>query len=835
MIKRVAFVVCVAAAAVVVATTGAAASSKQSFRPRVANALGLVRPVHSTLAPSRRALASSAPDRVAYHGGSVMSSGVTVHLIFWAPSGYAFSGSPGGGAPTYEETIEKYFTDVAADSGPVSASNCATPAGECNVFSTLAQFGSQSSLGTVTSGNYSISFSSGADVIQDSDSYPDAQCSSPKGMQACIFDSQLQAEVDHEASLNGNGRGLTNLWYVFTPPNVDECISAGVCETNAFGGYHSLSTINGNGLTIYAYTGDPVVESTSVLNPGHDPEGNPDGEVAVDVAAHETNEAMTDPTGVGWMDPNGYEVADKCEDASQYGTPLGTAANGSPYNQVVNGDEWYTQTMWSNDGGQGVSDPSCVQGTTETSTGLPVPQVDLTQFSRTVTGNIEHATAGVGVKVTLLRGSSGLKAAQASGTTDASGAWSVTLSHAVGDDRDEIAVDYSGTGAPTPHHQVILTGNGDDPVDEAGWTGWTWLDQGFALTNDDPATSGPSLSIGPCFQTGVLSYTVDGAAGSESPTDFCGTASDVADTPLAAPVATDDALTFSTNDNRAFQPPDAATPNGPGGLVNMTVPVGEPDSVGAIDNGLFASTGFPTCTADLGAQTVTCTGLVPGAHYMVATGSSATGPKADGKGTIKTPLRIKRGDTVTVTNFSSRPVTVLHVANLQMHIAGRGHTVKSGTCSPFEYWGGPLTVPPTSKAAGEPTRVAGGSALTGKVCPSSGKAAGFSSSRIAQTDDRSGGQTRTEIANIASMSPRSGATIHGSFTARAKASSAMPKLTISLKIERGRKVVAKAANVDTPKGAKIKALAPGKYSAVWTVTNENGDTRTVTTTFIEKG
>ena len=90
---------------------------------------------------------------------------------------------------------------------------------------------------------------------------------------------------------------------MFTPPDVDECISVGVCETNDYGGYHSDSNINGDGLTIYAYTGDPIVETQSANNPGNDPEGNPDAEDAVDIAAHETNEAMTDPTGVGWMDP----------------------------------------------------------------------------------------------------------------------------------------------------------------------------------------------------------------------------------------------------------------------------------------------------------------------------------------------------------------------------------------------------------------------------------------------------------------------------------------------------------------------------------------------------
>jgi hypothetical protein len=830
MIRRVAVTVCLAAA-VVVSTGSAASSTNPTFRPRVANALGLMPRADSHLASGPGALVP-----VTYHGGSVMSDGVTVHLIFWAPSGYAFSGSPGNGAPTYEGTIEKYFTDVAADSGPVSASDCATPTGECNVFSTLTQFGSQSSSGVVTPGNYSIDFSTGADVIEDTDPYPTQQCTSPQDTKACVLDSQLQEEVDHEASLHGNGRGLTNLWYVFTPPDVDECISPAVCETNAYGGYHSDSDINGHGLTIYAYTGDPVVESQSVLAPGNDPEGNPDAEVAVDIAAHETNETMTDPTGVGWMDPNGYEVADKCEDGSQLGTLLGYADDGSPYNQVINGDEWLTQEIWSNDGGQGNASQNCVQGTTSTSTGLPLPQVNLTQFSGTVTGNIGSATAGVGVTVTLLRGHSSLEAAHASDTTDSSGAWSVKLAHPVGDDRDEIDVDYSGAGAPTPHHQVILTGNGDDPLDESGWTGWTWLDQGFALTNSDPATDGPSLSIGPCFQTGVENYTVAGVAGLESPTDFCGTASDVADTPLSSPVTGDEAVTYSTNDNRAFQPPDAATPNGAGGLVDMTVPVGEPDSVGAYYNGLFGTTGFPTCTADLGAGTVTCSGLVPGAEYQLRDGSWVTGRIADGTGTVEAPLKIlrsKRGDTIALSNSAPRTLTTLHVADLQVHIVGNGRQVRSGKCSPFEYWGGPLTVPPTSAAAGEPTSVAGGSALTGRVCPASGSAGGLPTGNIAQTDDRSGGETVTEIGEVKSTSPLNGETIHGSFTARVRATDGKP--WVHLTIERGRKIVwARSTNADTKKGVRVTGLVSGSYTAVWTVTNANGDTRVVTTRFIEE-
>ena len=54
------------------------------------------------------------------------AGGVTVHTIFWAPSGFAFQGSPGAPAPTYEGTIEKFYTDVSATSTATPARHRAT-------------------------------------------------------------------------------------------------------------------------------------------------------------------------------------------------------------------------------------------------------------------------------------------------------------------------------------------------------------------------------------------------------------------------------------------------------------------------------------------------------------------------------------------------------------------------------------------------------------------------------------------------------------------------------------------------------------------------------------
>ena len=267
-----------------------------------------------------------------------------------------------------EDLISQFFNDVGTASTGASGQSCTTTA--CNMFTVEPQYGWGLTHGGTTSGDNAISFNdtqttyptgftAADDVINDTDSVPSVpggatSCSSPLSAKYCILDSQVQQEVANIVSAAGgsSAAGLRNLWFVFLPPDVDECISYDVCGTNAFGGYHSLSDVNStNGVTIYAVTIDPTIEAR--VDQGADPEGNPDAEVAVDIAGHETNEAMTDPEGTGWMNPNGWEVADKCEFGPQDGAPLGFAADGSPYNQVINDHKYLIQEMWSNaDGGR---------------------------------------------------------------------------------------------------------------------------------------------------------------------------------------------------------------------------------------------------------------------------------------------------------------------------------------------------------------------------------------------------------------------------------------------------------------------------------------------------
>jgi hypothetical protein len=264
------------------------------------------------------------PTQVVYHGGPVMAGGVTVHEIFWDGGTNPFPASPNPGAsvPSYEGLIEQFFSDIhSAETGTSGASGACTTStqADCNVFTVLPQYAEGTSPGSITSGAYTINV---ATPIIDTDAYPakSIQCQSPDDTPVCVTDGQIQTEIDSEITNTGGSRGLNNLWFVFLPPGVDPCILPGECGTNAFAAYHS-DYDDGNGVTVYAVAIDPVIEA-GPISPGSDPQGNPDAEATANAAGHETVEAITDPQGDAWMDPNGFEVADKCETAHADGRDL---------------------------------------------------------------------------------------------------------------------------------------------------------------------------------------------------------------------------------------------------------------------------------------------------------------------------------------------------------------------------------------------------------------------------------------------------------------------------------------------------------------------------------
>jgi hypothetical protein len=782
------------------------AVSRPAFRPRVGFALGLM-PLHGA-----QEVATSPSIPVLYHGGVVMRN-VTIHTVFWAPAGFRYDGSPGAGALGYVALIQQFFADAAHDSGSTG-----------NVFSLLNQYGDQSGVGS-----YQIHYDAAVDSVADTHPYPAAtnQCPSPSGIATCVTDLQVQREVDRFIGAGGPGaRGLTNIYFVLLPPDVDECITIGTCGTTAFAGYHSAFSL-GHGLTVYAAIPDPQIEFTPP--PGSDPEGNPEAESTIDTVSHETIEAMTDPLGTGWMDPNGLETADKCENGPEEGTPLGYAGDGSPYNQLIDGHPYLIQDVWSN------PRSGCVQSSTAVASTPPLHTVNLRQLSPRVSGSL-GVRRRLSVLVVLARAGSVVAAAQ--GESRADGSWGpLTLRarggqpHAVGDDRDLVEILYSvGSGAPVT--DVIQTGDGGNPFTESGFTGWFDLDHGYAIVRG--AGGRTVYVIGPCGQTGVLTLRI-GASLGPSPTDQCETETDVA--PIVAPrVGPGTTVTMTSEDNRA---PSDLEPDG--ALVKMTVALGEPGSVTAVANNQLpiAPTGFPTCTAFLRVRTVRCSGLVPRASYRLLRRGRAIGRGRAGKAGVVSigGLSVHGGDVVTLVNAAGRRLSSLHVAHLRVNLIGDETVVSSGTCQAGDYWGAPVAKPPVTSAVGS------GIAGSGTVCPANGHAKGLSAADIAQTDDFSGGQTVTQVPVIESTAPIQDETLNGSFVASAQSGLPGPHGSISatgvpvavtIRAAGTSHSVFHAANVDTARGVEVPALPPGPYVATWVLRDAAGDTRTVTTRFVDQ-
>ena len=771
------------------------ARTTAKFAPRVGSAMGLL-PHQGSPDPA----AGSAP-LIVYHGGQVMR-GVTLHTVFWAPPGSRFDGSPAAGVPGYEALMKQFLVDV-THGGPPNA----------DIFSTLTQYHDPGG-----PGDPQLSYDPNADSTDLATPYPsrDSQCASPSGTATCVTDAQLQSQLDSLiATQSPRARGLTNLWLIFLPPNVDTCILAGTCASNSFAGYHGEFD-RGHGSTVYITVPDPLIEQTPP--PGSDPQGNPEAEFSLTTVAHEFEEAVTDPYGTGWLDPLGFEAGDKCEIGPQPGTPLGYAPNGAPYNQLINGHEYLIQEMWSNDAA------GCVQGSTAPGPPTDLPTVSLRQFSALVSGSMGHPGRAT-VQIELSR--SLVTAATATARTRPDGSWGPVrlrstegVAHALGDDRELLAVSYGfGSGVPPP--EIISTVSAGNPFSLSGYTGWTDLDAGVSV--------GPhSVEVAPCGQVGVLSLRVGGLL-TEPPAQLCNTQTDAAAVP-AGRIRSRTPVFFSSEDNRAVLP--GLTPQG--GLVKLTIAPGEPDAIPPASG--LGALGIPVCDVFLRLQMVKCGGLVPQARYRL----DGRSLRAGFSGTASVSgLRLRGGQRVTLINRAGRALTTLHVAHLRVNLTANETRITAGRCQPGDFYG-----PSTSASSLAGQLLGSPVTATSAVCPLSGSARGLSTRVIAQTDDFSGGQTVVSVPAIRSTAPIQDETLYGEFSASAQSGLPGPNgsvtaggTPIALRITpvgSGRAVFS-SANVDTARGVAVRPLVPGTYLAHWRLQDANGDTRTLITRFVEAG
>ena len=279
-------------------------------------------------AQARGLLQPFAGGNLIYHGGPVMTSN-TNYTFYWAPAGSAEY------AAGYQTGVNKYLEDLAHDSGGVQ-----------NVDSVATQF-------TNSGGEPAAYDSHFAGAIIDTDSYPANGC---KAAAICLTDTQIQAEIKAYVKAHGLPQDLTHEYFLLTPPGVESCFTSSGTECSAgtthaaFCAYHGTIAATGGPIV---YANDPYVVGISGCDSSEHPNNSPSDAALLGGLSHEHNESITDPELNAWYGSEGAENGDKCRtfvESSEYGSPLGTAPDGSRYNQLINGAEYWYQQEWSNEG-----------------------------------------------------------------------------------------------------------------------------------------------------------------------------------------------------------------------------------------------------------------------------------------------------------------------------------------------------------------------------------------------------------------------------------------------------------------------------------------------------
>jgi PKD repeat protein len=301
---------------------------------------------------------------VCYLGGPVLHTS-DPYLVFWDPDGQIPTNS--------QDVIERYLTDVAADTGEAD-----------DVYGVERQYYDSSGFAAQHQ-----SFSVANQVVTDTATFPTgfpSDCPQVSGYTSCVTDHQIENQItnliENDGYPSGTGPGAP-IYFVITPATTDVCDGgASDCANNSFCGYHGNFTVGGQQV-VYAVVPfgslGPSAEDIlscqgSNLTYPQEPNGDPADEI-VDDLSHENSESTTDPVvDTGWEDTNSTftagsenEIADNCqgygatpdpaagESPNVYFPILGDtspAANsvtyGTAYDQVINGDHYFTQTEWSN-------------------------------------------------------------------------------------------------------------------------------------------------------------------------------------------------------------------------------------------------------------------------------------------------------------------------------------------------------------------------------------------------------------------------------------------------------------------------------------------------------
>ncbi len=410
-----------AAISAVLASTALQSAHAAAPSPPARHTGGYVPPLHGLQKQDNCPPTGCGSGKLLYHGGPTMTTN-KVYTVFWVPSGQTVDGG-------YVSTINQFFQDVAHDSGLPT-----------NVYASDTQY-SGIQYASTYGGTYT-----------DTAAFPPNGCTKYGGASVCLSDAQLQSELSKVISLQGWTKNSSNMFFIFTPKNVESC-SQGSCAFLNYCAYHGL----GSGGMIYAnmpygvnsfYPGNCDV--------GQYPNGD-DADATINVTSHEHNEAITDPqvnSNSAWYDAAGYENGDKC--AWTFGTRSGNSPG--QYNQTINGHHYFLQEEFSND--TGPNPGSCVQ--THAIVGGGGNQPTVTSFSPT-SGPVGTAVDIQGTNFT------GVTSVTFNGTPDPS--YTVNSSSDIsahvpnGASTGPIAVTTgNGTGTSSTSFQVTTSGGGSPTV-----------------------------------------------------------------------------------------------------------------------------------------------------------------------------------------------------------------------------------------------------------------------------------------------------------------------------------------------------------------------------------
>jgi hypothetical protein len=111
---------------------------------------------------------------------------------------------------------------------------------------------------------------------------------------------------------------------------------------------------------------------------------------------------------------------------------------------------------------------------------------------------------------------------------------------------------------------------------------------------------------------------------------------------------------------------------------------------------------------------------------------------------------------------------------------------------------------------------------------------------LQQSDPFSDGATQTEVPVLAVTSPAPGATLYGPFTAFAQprlpgGGNVAARVTLSIARRGTGRVLDRLSGLQRLEGVRVTGLPRGVYTATWTVTDLNGDSRTTQSPFVQEG